>query len=159
MSHLETQHPGELQLFQSRILLQTQPGPSFIDLTEMVQGQVEACKMQHGYVLVFSRHTTAGVVIQENEPLLLQDLRQRLDRLAPPEESYQHDNFAIRTENLGDDRDANGHSHCQALLTCNSVRLPVEQGKLGLGRWQRIFFLELDRSRSREVLLHLFAIS
>jgi secondary thiamine-phosphate synthase enzyme len=107
-------------------------------------------------VNVHSRHTTAAIVVNEHESLLLEDLRERLERFAPSGAGYHHDDFEIRTENLTPDERPNGHSHVQALVLPCGVSLNLVEGELQLGRWQRIFLAELDggsmaaaRARSR----------
>ena len=148
-----------MQIYRSRIAVQSQQGPEFIDLTDVVQRQLEKCPVREGYVLVFSRHTTASVVIQENEPLLLQDMASKLKEIASPDEAYAHDDFSIRTENLIEEMEANGHSHCQGLFIGQSVHVPIHEGKMQIGRWQRIFLLELDSPRAREVVVQFMGIA
>lgn len=148
-----------MQVYRSRIAVQSQVGPEFIDLTDVVSRQLERCPVREGYVLVFSRHTTAGVVIQENEPLLLQDMARKLAQIASPDEAYAHDDFSIRTENLIEEMEANGHAHCQGLFIGQSVHVPVHEGQLQIGRWQRIFLLELDSPRAREVVVQFVGIA
>lgn len=147
------------QIFSNRIQLQSSGSPQFIDLTELLQEQVSTCNIHQGTLTVYSRHTTAVVVIQENEPLLLQDLCRILNRLAPPDGDYAHDNFDIRTENLTGEDAPNGHAHLQSLFLGQSVHVPIEEGQLGLGRWQRVFFLELDAPRSREVVIQIAGVN
>jgi len=158
LSETSSARQGEMQVYRSRIAVQSQQGPEFIDLTDVVARQLERCPVREGYVLVFSRHTTAGVVIQENEPLLLQDMARKLNQLAPPDEAYAHDDFSIRTENLIEEMEANGHSHCQGLFIGQSVHVPIHEGRLQVGRWQRIFLLELDSPRAREVVVQFVGI-
>lgn len=120
----------------------------FIDITDDLPFEPEG----EGQLLVFSRHTTAAVIINEKEPLLLQDLSRCLDRLASPGARYDHDDLTRRTVNLVPDEPANGHAHCQHLALGCSVTIPVLEGRLLLGRWQRIFLVELDSPRTREVV-------
>ena len=127
--------------------------PEFIDITDEVAAAVEASGIQDGTVTVFSRHTTAAVKINENEPLLLRDMARFLETSAPREAEYRHNDFVIRTANMTDDERPNGHSHCQHLLLGASETIPVMGGRLGLGRWQSIFLVELDRPREREVVI------
>ncbi len=159
MSESASARQGEMQVYRSRIAVQSQQGPEFIDLTDVVARQLERCPIQDGYALVFSRHTTAGVVIQENEPLLLQDMTRKLNQIAPPDEKYAHDDFSIRTENLIEEMEANGHSHCQGLFIGQSVHVPIQGGQLQIGRWQRIFLLELDSPRAREVVVQFVGVA
>lgn len=127
--------------------------PEFIDITDEVRKAVEASGIQDGTVTVFSRHTTAAVKINENEPLLLRDMARFLENVAPPEGDYRHNDFVIRTANMTEDECPNGHSHCQHLLLSASETVPVMSGKPVLGRWQSVFLVELDRPREREVVI------
>ena len=103
---------------------------------------------------VFVRHTTAAVRIQENEPLLLDDLRRFLASLAPADADYGHNDFRVRTHHMHPDERPNGHSHCLQLLLGSSESVPISDGELALGAWQRLFLVELDGPRpQREVLL------
>lgn len=142
----------------ARFVMETRRGPEFIDITDTVQEMISKSKVKEGNVLVFSRHTTCGVVIQEHEPLLIQDMYRQLEKLASPAEDYQHNNFDIRTVNMCDDECANGHAHCQHLFIGCSVHVPVTDGHLALGQWQRVFILEMDRPRTREILVQIMGI-
>ena len=88
-------------------------------------------------------------MVQESEPLLLRDMADRLRRFAGANEAYLHNDFRIRTVNMCDGECANGHAHCQHLLLGAAVTLPVVEGRLALGMWQRLFLVELDRPRPR----------
>ena len=127
--------------------------PEFIDITKDVAASVEASGIQDGVVTVFSRHTTAAIKINENEPLLLRDMARFLQDAAPREAEYRHNDFVIRTANMTDDECPNGHSHCQHLLLGASETIPVVEGKPMLGRWQSVFLVELDHPREREVVI------
>lgn len=127
--------------------------PDFMDITDDVREIVGRSGIQEGTVVVFSRHTTAAVKINENEPLLLQDMSYFLKRIAPREAPYRHNDFAVRTANMTEDECPNGHSHCQHLLLSASETIPICDGETLLGRWQRIFLIELDRPRLRQVVI------
>jgi secondary thiamine-phosphate synthase enzyme len=127
--------------------------PEFIDITDEVLTAVEASAVREGSVTVFSRHTTAAVKINENEPLLLEDMARFLERAAPREADYRHNDFVIRTVNMTEDECPNGHSHCQHLLLSASETIPICEGAALLGRWQRVFLIELDRPRLRQVVI------
>ncbi len=121
------------------------------DLTDKVLGFVENSGIKNGLVNIQTLHTTAMVILNENEPLLLQDIKKNLERLASTKDDYNHDNFEIRTVNMCEDECENGHSHCKAIYLTPNVVVNLIKGKLQLGQWQRVLFIELDRSRSREV--------
>jgi secondary thiamine-phosphate synthase enzyme len=118
-----------------------------------VEKAVKACGVREGIALVFSCHTTAAIRINENEPLLLRDMEEFLKRLAPRELYYRHNDFEIRTHNMTPEECPNAHAHLQHLLLGTSEAVPIQGGNLVLGRWQRIFLVELDRPRERKVLV------
>jgi short-chain Z-isoprenyl diphosphate synthase len=130
--------------------------PEFIDITERVEAVLAASAVWTGGVWLYSRHTSAGLTINENEPLLLRDMGRFLDRLAPPHDEYGHDDFSIRTVNMTNEETPNGHSHCQGLVLNTSEFIPVREGRLQLGLWQRVFLVELDCARERQVLVQVF---
>ncbi len=121
------------------------------DITDQVEEFVKQSSIKNGIINIQSFHTTATVVINENEPLLLKDIKLNLEKIAPSNVVYNHDNFAIRTVNMCEGECENGRSHCRALYLPTSVTLNLNEGKIQFGRWQRILFIELDRSRPRKV--------
>lgn len=136
-----------------RLVLETREPIQFLDITEQVAEIVRATGLRNGIVTAFSRHTTAAIRIQEDEPLLLEDLREFLQRSSPPESHYRHNDFRIRTVHMHDDESPNGHSHCLQMMLGTSETIPVENGQLQLGTWQRIFLVELDGPRPRRDVL------
>jgi secondary thiamine-phosphate synthase enzyme len=144
-----------LSTYARLITVETEKAPQFIDITEEVERAVAEAGLTEGIALIYSRHTTAAIRINENEPLLLHDMAEFLERLAPRDCAYSHNDFSIRTVNMTEDECPNGHAHCQHLLLGASEAVPILGGKLQLGRWQRIFLVELDRPRTREVLVQI----
>jgi secondary thiamine-phosphate synthase enzyme len=142
------------------ITISTREAPHFIDLTEAVQDIIQREGIVIGSALIFSKHTTAAVVVNEHEPLLLEDISELLTRLIPHTEiaNYRHDDMRIRTVNLVEDEPFNGHAHCQHLLLGSSIQIPIKAQQLDLGQWQRLFLVELDRPRSRQVVIQLSGI-
>jgi secondary thiamine-phosphate synthase enzyme len=129
----------------------TEHALEFIDITDDVRAVVERSGVVAGQVTVFSKHTTAAVIVNEHEPLLLNDMARTLSRLAPAGDYYEHNDFSIRTVNVEENEPANGHSHCQHLFLGASETIPIAAGELLLGRWQSIFLVELDHARPRGV--------
>ncbi len=126
----------------------------FVDITDRIRDEVRRAGLRNGRVHMQSLHTTLGLAINENEPLLLHDFESLLDRLAPAGAGYEHDDFARRFE-VPLDEPANGHAHCRQLLLSAFATLMVEEGDLVLGRWQSMFAVELDGPRQRQVALQL----
>lgn len=146
MSSVATFHP-----VLSKLWVATGQAPGFVDITDEVQRLVSETGVQDGFAVVFCQHTTAAIRLNENEPLLIQDMVEFLKRIAPSDAYYRHNDFSIRTCNMTEDECPNAHAHCQHLLLGASEVVPIAGGKLVLGRWQRIFLVELDRPRVREV--------
>lgn len=142
-----------LQCCTTLLDLHTERGPQIIDITEQVEQAVRASGVVEGSVLIFSRHTTAAIKINEHEPLLLEDIEAFLERLCPRDGTYNHNDFSRRTVNMELDECPNAHAHCLHLLLNTSETVPISEGKMLLGRWQRIFFIELDSPRPRQVVL------
>jgi secondary thiamine-phosphate synthase enzyme len=141
------------------IELVTSTAPEFIDLTEQVESIVARSAVAEGLAVVFSRHTTAAITLNELEPLLLEDMAEFLDRLAPRSHAYRHNDFDVRTVNMTADESPNGHAHCLQLVLGASQTVPIRDGRLILGQWQRIFLVELDRARPREAVVQTFGLA
>jgi|SRR5579875_1876183 len=132
--------------------------PEFVDITDDLAAVVEDAGVFNGIAVVFSRHTTAAIKINENEPELLKDMARFLSEIAPQERDYYHNNFNVRTVNMQDDEVPNAHSHCQQLMLSTSESIPVVNGRLALGTWQRIFLVELDRPKPRQVTVQILGM-
>ena len=127
----------------------------FWDLTDYVRDVVGRAGVRHGQVTVYTPHTTTSIVINESETGFLNDFRRVITGLVPEDGYYEHDDHEIRTENLQEDEFINGHAHCRQLLTGQpSVTIPVVDGEVLLGQWQRVMYLELDQARERRVFIH-----
>ena len=128
----------------------------FRDVTDDVRSTVARSGVTNGMALVYSPHTTCAIMINEREAGFIRDFNELMESLVPAEGVYRHDDVEARKDTLEDDPHdiPNGHAHCrQALLGSTSQAIPVVDGNLLLGRWQRVFFLELDRARDRRVLI------
>jgi octaprenyl-diphosphate synthase len=126
----------------------------FIDLTDRLRDEVRRSGLTTGRVHLQSLHTTLGLAVNENEPLLLNDFASLLERLAPGDHTYEHDDFTRRID-IPTDEPVNGHAHCRQLLLTGFATLLVENGELVLGRWQSVFAVELDGPRQRQLAMQL----
>ena len=133
----------------------TQP-TEFIDLTDRLERLVTDAGLRFGILNVQTLHTTTAIVVNEHEPLLLADFQSLLEATAPDDGNYQHDDASARTVNVTEAERPNGHAHCRALLLPPSACLNVVGGRLLLGRWQRVFLVELDGPRERELSVIIF---
>jgi len=141
-----------VKVFQGENRLRTEGGLSVRDITDEVAEAVRESGVRNGIVCVYSPHTTCCVRVNEFENGFLADFATLLRRLVPSEGYYAHDDWDRRTENVcPEDMDfGNGHSHCMSMLLGSAGEsIPVVDGKLQLGTWQRVLFLELDRERDR----------
>ena len=152
---------GEATLKTSVFTLKVATGssPAFFDITDDVTEYVRLSGTRNGFTLVFSKHTTASITIQENEPLLITDMCSTLERFAPQNSHYRHNDFDVRTVHMHEDECPNGHSHCQHLVLGTSETIPVIDGYLALGEFQRIFVVELDPEKvTRQVIVQVMGI-
>ncbi|MBI2918445.1 MAG: YjbQ family protein [Chloroflexi bacterium] len=125
----------------------TQGNTEIVDITLQVAREVAAARLASGMVTVFVAGSTAGVTTIEFEPGLVSDFREAWQRLAPQGIPYQHDRAW---------GDGNGYSHVRASLLGPSLVVPLVEGKLALGTWQRIVLVDFDiRPRQREVIVQI----
>jgi secondary thiamine-phosphate synthase enzyme len=133
----------------------TSEGTEFWDLTEIVREMVARSGVRHGQVTVHTPHTTTTIVLNESEKGFLNDFRRMIDGVVPADAYYEHDDHEIRTENLQEDEFLNGHAHCrQMLVGTASATIPIVDGEVLLGTWQRVLFAEFDQARDRRVVFH-----
>jgi len=138
----------------NRLEFATASATEFVDITPRIQEEIQRAGLRDGRVHLQSLHTTVGLAVNENEPLLLRDFESLLERLAPAGAGYQHDDFSRRFE-IPIDEPVNGHAHCRQLLLSAFATLMVEDGRLVLGRWQSVFAVELDGPRHRMLAIQL----
>ena len=143
---------GAVKVYQRERNLRTTGGLHVRDITEEVNDAVRESGIVEGIACVYSPHTTCCVRVNEFESGFLEDFAAVLKRLVPSEDYYQHDDWDKRTENICEEDMVfgNGHSHCMSMLLGSAGEsIPVTDGELALGTWQRVLFLELDRERDR----------
>ena len=117
-----------------KIILNTNKNFEIIDITSQINREID---IDSGIVNVFSKHSTSAIVINENESGLLKDLELMLGDLVSDKYSWQHDRI-----------DNNAKSHLKSFILSSSETIPVANGKLDLGTWQSVFFIELDGPRT-----------
>jgi secondary thiamine-phosphate synthase enzyme len=122
------------------LILQTQQPIEIVDITATVQTRFEQAEIASGQVTLFSPHTTAFVCLNEKELMLQRDMLEFLSRLVPASTDFLHNRDPV-------DGRLNAHSHLLGLFMNASETIPVVDGRLLLGGWQSIFFVELDGPR------------
>ena len=132
----------------------TEETNQFCDFTEAVLSIVTRSGIKHGSVTLFTPHTTTAVLINESETGYINDFKKRIEELIPSDSYYEHDDWDLRTENMQEDENVNGRSHVRGTVIGSSgVTLPIINSELIIGRWQRLFFVELDCARSRRLFV------
>ena len=133
-------------IFSETISLNTMGFSDIIDITHRVVTVLERSKIGDGLVTVFCPGSTGGLTTIEYESGVLNDLQRALEKIVPPGVPYDHD------KRWGD---GNGFSHVRAALMKPSLTVPVVKGKLTLGTWQQIVFIDFDnRRRTRTIIIH-----
>ncbi|MGB5287736.1 MAG: secondary thiamine-phosphate synthase enzyme YjbQ, partial [Ignavibacteriaceae bacterium] len=129
------------------ISISTKGNCDMVDITDEVSGLVVNNNFVEGNVLLFAGGSTAGITTIEYEPGLLKDYPKFFERIAPVNLNYEHDNTW---------HDGNGHSHIRAAIQGASLNVPFSNGRLLLGTWQQIIFVDFDnRSRKREITIQI----
>ncbi len=129
-----------MKFFSSSFNFKTDGEVQFIDITDQIQEVVEKSKIHQGMVFVFSPHATGAIILNENDQSLLDDFKDLLERLIPKSGSYRHP--------------INAHSHLRSIFMEPSKAIPVRDGRLALGTWQSIIWVEVDtRPRTRTVMV------
>jgi secondary thiamine-phosphate synthase enzyme len=142
---------GLFTAFGDELRIRTASPVQLLDVTLAVAEAVARSGICLGIASVQVLHTTAALLVNEDEPRLLQDLKAFLERLVPRGAGYRHDDQALRGAGLPPEERPNGHAHCKAALLSASATLHVGAGRLVLGPWQRLFLAELDGPRERRV--------
>jgi secondary thiamine-phosphate synthase enzyme len=126
------------------VSVKTNSRTEMVDITAMVQKEMEKQQITDGLCVVYVPHTTAGVTINEGaDPAVCTDIITKLNALVPPNDGYRH-------------MEGNSDSHIKTSLIGSSVTVLVEGGRLVLGTWQKIFYCEFDGPRSRKYFVKAF---
>jgi len=132
-----------MRIYQSEIRIKTKKSYDFIDITEKVENEVRKSKIDNGIIFLNSLHNTACMIIQENDETIFEDMKKLFDRILPLNEKYNHSY----------EGSLNATAHLKSNLLSQSLTLPIKNGKIVLGTWQRIIFVELFEPREREVFI------
>lgn len=130
-----------------------------VDLTDRLAQLIADAGVRDGLAIVQTRHTTTGLMVNEAEPLLWEDLDARFAGWAPDQDGYAHDDLQRRVVNVGPHERRNGFAHCRAALLRTSETLLVTGGRLWLGRWQRLLFVDFDGPQRREIAVALVPLA
>jgi secondary thiamine-phosphate synthase enzyme len=126
----------------------TKKGRDYIHITPQVEEIVSRSGIQEGMVLVSAMHITASIYVNDNESGLIQDIDKWIEQLAPAKPDYKH-------HQTGED---NADAHLKALLLNHEVIVPITNGQLDFGTWQRIFYAEFDGQRDKRVIVKVLGV-
>ncbi|MCD6522985.1 MAG: YjbQ family protein [Candidatus Diapherotrites archaeon] len=126
-----------------RIRVKTRHDHEYIDITDEAQSFVKETGINQGILNIFSEHTTAAITIQEADEDMHSDTKEFLKDILPLNKKYRHDY----------EGNINATAHIKNQLFGSSTTIPIINGNLALGTWQRIFFIEFFKARNREVIL------
>ena len=135
-----------MQVFTHNITVETTRPIEIIDITAEVTTFLSSTGLDRGQITVISRHTTAFINLNEKEKRLLEDMETFLKRLVPKDGNYLHNLNPL-------DGRHNAHSHLLGLFMNSSETIPFLEGKMLLGQWQSVFFVELDGPRAERTIL------
>lgn len=142
-----------MPIIHKLIEVETDTGINIYNITPEIEKLIASTGIHNGQVLVFSRHTTTALAINEDEERLLKDVKVFLRKLAPESERYLHNDLHLR--DVPEDEPMNAHSHLMAMMLSTSEVVPIVDGKLALGTYQSVLFFELDGPRKRTVFCQL----
>ncbi len=146
-----------MKVYKQNITVKSKSQIEFIDITGPVEEVINNSGIREGQVLVYSPHTTASIVVNHNESMLIQDFTRMLYHLVPTTDNYAHDLFELNRAKTSDGR-SNGHSHVKSILLGVSEVIPVEKGKLLLTERQSIFLAEMDGARTRDIIIQVIGL-
>jgi len=115
----------------------------YVDITDEVERLIRKEEIKEGIVVLHEIHTTGAIVIQENDPTIHEDTHEILEEIVPTSKNYRH----------GYEGSINAAAHIRNQLLGSNVSIPIMNGRLALGTWQRIFFIEMFRPRHRKVVV------
>ena len=141
---------GNLVIHGENFVIDTDERLELVDLTDRVMSYVRQFNIQEGMITLWSMHTTCAVFINEFQRALLVDIKKFLEEMVARDRYYMHND----PDHSDCDR-MNADSHLRAMLLGHSLTLQISGGEVVLGQWQRIFLVELDHGREREVVIHL----
>jgi secondary thiamine-phosphate synthase enzyme len=138
---------ANIMIYSETVSLTTKGFTDILDITPHVDGVIDRSKMKNGLVTIFCSGSTGAVTTIEYESGVLKDLQKAIEKIVPSNIPYEHD------RRWGD---GNGFSHVRAALMKPSLTIPLAEGRLTLGTWQQIVFIDFDnRKRERNLVVQI----
>ncbi len=132
-----------MKIYNEQITLQTKSPREFVNITPQVKAAMDKSGFRDGIILVSALHSNAAVIVNDDEPGFLEDLQEWLEKIAPVRDDYRHRG---RFE-------SNAAVHLQSLLLHHQAIVAFSEGRLDLGPWQSVLFVELDGQRPKRILV------
>jgi len=130
-----------MKIFADFVEVRSGKRGEYIDITTEIEKMIDKSEVRNGVVIIHELHTTAALTIQENDTSVHEDTREILDELVPLDRRYRHSY----------EGNANATAHIKNQLLGSNITLPIINGKIALGTWQRIFLIELFEARHRKI--------
>jgi len=131
-----------MKIFTDYLTMNTKERKILVPITEKVEAFMKQSGINEGFILVSAMHITAGIIVNDYESGLWEDIMEWLERVAP-EGDYKH-------HQTGED---NGDAHLKRIVVHHQVIIPVTAGRLDLGPWEQIFYAEFDGMRKKRIIL------
>ena len=132
-----------MRIHSDYMTVQTKEKREFLNITPSIKAAVEKSGIRDGIILISSLHSNSALIVNDEEPGLLQDITEWADRMAPFGPDYHH----------GERSESNAGAHLQSLLLHHQAMVSLADGKLELGPWQNVIFAELDGQRPKRILI------
>jgi len=132
-----------MAFYRKMLTFKTEKIYDFIDVTDEIEETVKYSEMENGIVSVNTLHNTAALILQEADETIHHDMQHSLERLFPASEKHEHDY----------EGQLNATAHLKSNFLGSFVTIPLTGGKLELGTWQRVFFVELFEPRTRKIVV------
>ena len=142
-----------MKIISKIINIPTEKGINIYNVTPQIEEVIKESGIKNGQALIFSRHTTTALAINENEERLLVDIKAYLNKLAPENDRYLHNDLHLR--DVPPDEPINAHSHLMAMTLSTSETIPICDHKLALGTYQSVLFFDLDGPRKRTLFIQI----
>ncbi len=127
------------------IQVNTPDHSAMVDITDLIDRKVKDCGVRSGLCLVYVPHTTAGIMVNEGaDPAVMDDVMTALDKLVPWRAGYKH-------------TEGNSAAHIKAILVGGNAQIIIDNGRLMLGTWERIFLCEFDGPRTRKIRIKIMS--
>lgn len=130
-----------MKVFADFVEVRSERRGEYIDITTEIEKMIDKSEVRNGVVIIHELHTTAALTIQENDTSVHEDTKEVMDRLVPLDREYRHSY----------EGNANAAAHIKNQILGSNLAIPVIDGKIALGTWQKIFLVELFEGRRRRI--------